>query len=78
MMKIFSESSTLYAGGCQLRPYVQELSGLADVYLSAYPNAGLPNAFGGYDETPEMLAGEIGDWAKSGIVNIVGERMPRS
>ena len=44
-------------GGKQLRPYVQELAGLADTFLSLYPNAGLPNAFGGYDETPPETAG---------------------
>jgi 5-methyltetrahydrofolate--homocysteine methyltransferase len=59
-------------GAKELRQYVEELSRVCDCLVSAHPNAGLPNAFGGYDETPEMLAGEIGDWAKSGIVNIVG------
>jgi 5-methyltetrahydrofolate--homocysteine methyltransferase len=55
-----------------LRQYVEELSRVCDCYVSAHPNAGLPNAFGGYDETPEMLADEIESWAKTGIVNIVG------
>jgi len=59
-------------GAKELRQYVEELSRVCDCFVSAHPNAGLPNAFGGYDETPEMLADEIGDWAKSGIVNIVG------
>ena len=59
-------------GAKELRQYVEELSRVADCFVSAHPNAGLPNAFGGYDETPDMLAGEIGDWARSGIVNIVG------
>ncbi|MBY0490101.1 MAG: methionine synthase [Gemmatimonadaceae bacterium] len=59
-------------GADQLRQYVQELSRIADCYVSAHPNAGLPNAFGGYDETPEMMAEQIGEWARSGIVNIVG------
>ncbi|MDP2810266.1 MAG: methionine synthase [Rhodocyclaceae bacterium] len=63
-------------GAKELRPHVEELSRLCDCFISAHPNAGLPNAFGGYDETPEMLAGEIGDWARGvgngGIVNIVG------
>ncbi|MBK6554885.1 MAG: methionine synthase [Rhodocyclaceae bacterium] len=59
-------------GAKELRQYVEELSRLCDCFVSAHPNAGLPNAFGGYDETPAMLAAEIGDWAKSGIVNIVG------
>ena len=59
-------------GAQELRQYVEELSRVCDCYVSAHPNAGLPNAFGGYDETPEMLADEIESWAKSGIVNIVG------
>ncbi|MEI6739981.1 MAG: methionine synthase [Gemmatimonadaceae bacterium] len=59
-------------GAGQLRGYVQELSRLADTHISAHPNAGLPNAFGGYDETPEMMAAHIGEWARSGLINIVG------
>jgi len=59
-------------GAKELRPHVEELSGIADCYTNVHPNAGLPNAFGGFDETPEMLAEEIGDWARNGFVNIVG------
>ena len=59
-------------GAKELRQYVEELSGICDCYVSAHPNAGLPNAFGGYDETPDMLADEIADWASHGFVNIVG------
>ncbi|MFB0936142.1 MAG: methionine synthase, partial [Propionivibrio sp.] len=59
-------------GAKELRQYVEELSGVCDCYVSAHPNAGLPNAFGGYDETPDMLADEIADWASHGFVNIVG------
>ena len=59
-------------GADLLRPYVAELSRVADTYISAYPNAGLPNAFGEYDELPEATAGHIGSWAKDGLVNIVG------
>jgi 5-methyltetrahydrofolate--homocysteine methyltransferase len=55
-----------------LRPYVEELSQIAPVYLSCYPNAGLPNAFGGFDETPEMMAGVLGEFAANGWLNIVG------
>lgn len=55
-----------------MRPYVAELSSVADCYLSAYPNAGLPNAFGGYDETPEMMTTHLQEWAESGLLNIVG------
>jgi 5-methyltetrahydrofolate--homocysteine methyltransferase len=59
-------------GAKELRQYVEELSRVCDCYVSAHPNAGLPNAFGGYDETADMLANEIESWAKTGIVNIVG------
>jgi len=59
-------------GAADLRQYVEELSRLCDCYVSAHPNAGLPNAFGGYDETPDQLAAEIADWARHGFVNIVG------
>ena len=55
-----------------MRPYVADLSRVADCYFSAYPNAGLPNAFGEYDETPESMSGHIGEWAESGLLNIVG------
>ena len=51
-------------GANELRQYVEELSRVCDCYVSAHPNAGLPNAFGGYDETPEMLADEIDSWAE--------------
>ncbi len=59
-------------GPKELRAYVQELSRVADVHVSAHPNAGLPNAFGGYDESPEDMARIIGEWARTGYVNIVG------
>ncbi|WP_153111177.1 methionine synthase [Propionivibrio limicola] len=59
-------------GAKELRQYVEELSRVCDCYVSAHPNAGLPNAFGGYDETADQLADEIADWAKQGFVNIVG------
>ena len=59
-------------GADQLRQYVEELSGLADTCISAYPNAGLPNEFGEYDETPAQIAAELGDWAANGFLNIVG------
>ena len=59
-------------GPKELRAYVQELSRVADVYVSAHPNAGLPNAFGGYDESPDDMARIIGEWARTGYVNIVG------
>jgi 5-methyltetrahydrofolate--homocysteine methyltransferase len=59
-------------GAKELRQYVEELSKLCDCFISAHPNAGLPNAFGGYDETPRMLADEIREWGKAGIINITG------
>jgi 5-methyltetrahydrofolate--homocysteine methyltransferase len=59
-------------GAKELRPYIAELSGACDTLVSAHPNAGLPNEFGGYDETPEMMAEMIGEFARSGLVNIVG------
>jgi 5-methyltetrahydrofolate--homocysteine methyltransferase len=59
-------------GGKQLRPYIEELARIADTYVCAYPNAGLPNAFGEYDETPEHTAEILGEFAASGFVNMVG------
>ncbi|MEN3113353.1 methionine synthase [Uliginosibacterium paludis] len=61
-------------GAKELRQYVAELSGVCDTYISAHPNAGLPNPLAptGYDETPEQLAADIKDWAESGFLNIVG------
>ena len=59
-------------GPKELRAYVQELSRVAGVHVSAHPNAGLPNAFGGYDESPDDMARIIGEWARTGYVNIVG------
>ena len=55
-----------------LRQHVQELSSICESYVSAHPNAGLPNAFGGYDETPEEMADALGDWAEQGYLNIIG------
>jgi len=59
-------------GAPQMRPYIEELSGLAPIFVSCYPNAGLPNAFGGFDETPERMAADLGDFARNGWLNIVG------
>lgn len=59
-------------GPNELRQYVEELSRISETNVSAHPNAGLPNAFGGYDETPEQMATEIVEWAQSGFLNIVG------
>jgi len=59
-------------GANELRQYVEELSDTASCAINAHPNAGLPNAFGGYDETPEDMAAEIKEWAESGFLNIIG------
>ncbi len=59
-------------GATDMRPHVAELAQIADCYISSYPNAGLPNAFGEYDEEPETTGSLVGEFATSGIVNIVG------
>ena len=59
-------------GPADLRQYIEEISRFSDAYVSAHPNAGLPNELGEYDETPESMATEIGEWARSGFLNIVG------
>lgn len=59
-------------GAAEMRPHVEELSGIASCYVSAYPNAGLPNAMGEYDETPATTASIVGEFAKNGWINIVG------
>ena len=59
-------------GANDLRPYLEELSSIADCYVSCHPNAGLPNAFGGYDEAPETMAETLSEFAQSGFLNLVG------
>jgi 5-methyltetrahydrofolate--homocysteine methyltransferase len=59
-------------GASEMRPHIEELSTIAKCFTSAYPNAGLPNAFGEYDEQPHETAHIIEEWAKEGFVNIVG------
>lgn len=59
-------------GAKEMRPHIEELARLASCYISAYPNAGLPNTMGEYDEQPEQTAHFISDWAREGLVNIVG------
>ncbi len=59
-------------GPKELRQYVETLSNIADTYVSAHPNAGLPNEFGEYDESPDDVAREISEWAEKGFLNIVG------
>jgi len=71
-LKPFSIGLNCALGADLMRPYLAELAHVADVRISAYPNAGLPNAMGEYDETPDDMACAIEPWAKDGIVNIVG------
>ncbi len=59
-------------GAQEMRPYIAELAHVADCWISAYPNAGLPNAFGGYDQTPHETGEHLHEWALAGLVNIVG------
>ena len=68
----FSVGINCALGAKQMRPYIEELSTLAPVYISCHPNAGLPNAFGGFDETPELMAADLREFAGNGWLNIVG------
>ncbi|HEX5009928.1 MAG TPA: methionine synthase [Planctomycetota bacterium] len=68
----FSVGVNCALGAKEMRPYVAELAHLADCWISAYPNAGLPNAFGGYDQTPHETGAHLHEWALAGLVNIVG------
>ncbi|MEO7414758.1 MAG: homocysteine S-methyltransferase family protein [Opitutaceae bacterium] len=70
--KPFSVGINCALGGRAMRPYVEELAKIAECYVTCYPNAGLPNAFGGYDETPADMAEVLGEFAASGFVNLVG------
>ena len=59
-------------GARQLLPYLEQLAAIADMRISAHPNAGLPNVMGGYDETPRMFAADVEEYLKRGLLNIVG------
>jgi len=59
-------------GARQLKPYVETLSEHSNSYISAYPNAGLPNEFGEYDQGPEAMASEVRSYVEDGLVNILG------
>ena len=59
-------------GAAEMRPFLESLAEIAPVYVSCYPNAGLPNAFGGYDQEPPETSKELADFARSGLINIVG------
>jgi 5-methyltetrahydrofolate--homocysteine methyltransferase len=69
---LFSVGLNCALGASDLRPYVEELSRLADTRVSCHPNAGLPNEFGEYDESPEAMAAVLGGFADDGLVNVVG------
>ena len=71
-LKPFSIGLNCSFGAEQLRPSVDEMARVADTLVSVYPNAGLPNEMGEYDESPEFMAGLLEEWAKDGLVNIVG------
>ena len=68
----FSVGLNCALGAEDMRPYLQDLSAIADCFVSCYPNAGLPNAFGGYDETPEQMAGVLAEFARDGLLNLIG------
>ncbi len=68
----FSVGLNCALGAGEMRQHVRALSQVADCRISAYPNAGLPNELGGYDETPEETAAHLGEWARSGLVNLLG------
>ena len=68
----FSVGLNCALGARQMRPYLEELAGLAECYVTCHPNAGLPNAFGGYDETPADMAAVLAEFADAGFVNLVG------
>ncbi|EHK54693.1 methionine synthase [Allomesorhizobium alhagi] len=70
--KPFTVGLNCALGAAAMRPHLAELSGVADTFICAYPNAGLPNAFGQYDESPEFMASQVEDFAREGLVNVIG------
>ena len=70
--KPFSVGINCALGAKEMRPYMEELASIAECYVTCYPNAGLPNAFGGYDEDPADMAADLADFASAGFVNLVG------
>ncbi|MGQ2902493.1 MAG: methionine synthase [Neoaquamicrobium sediminum] len=70
--KPFSIGLNCALGAAAMRPHLAEISSVADTFTCAYPNAGLPNAFGKYDESPEFMAEQVEEFAHEGLVNIVG------
>ncbi len=71
-MPLLSVGINCALGAKEMRPYIEELARIAPIPISCYPNAGLPNAFGGFDETPQMMGADLRDFASQGWVNIVG------
>ncbi|MBI4401330.1 MAG: methionine synthase [Nitrospirae bacterium] len=71
-MPLLSVGINCALGAKEMRPYLEELSQISPVHISCYPNAGLPNAFGGFDETPEIMSQDLRDFAANGWLNIVG------
>jgi 5-methyltetrahydrofolate--homocysteine methyltransferase len=70
--KPFAVGFNCALGAALMRPHIAELARIADTLIAAYPNAGLPNAFGEYDETPDQMCANLREWAQSGLVNILG------
>jgi len=68
----FSVGVNCALGGKQMRPYIEELAETAECFVTCHPNAGLPNAFGGYDESPDDMAAILSEFARAGFVNLVG------
>ena len=71
-LKPFAVGMNCAFGAEQLRPAVADIAAVADTLVVAYPNAGLPNEMGEYDQSPEEMAEQLGEWAQAGLVNIVG------
>ncbi len=71
-LKPFAVGLNCALGAELMRPYLAEIAAVADTLVIAYPNAGLPNAMGEYDERPHDMACQIGPWARDGLLNIVG------
>lgn len=71
-MKPFAIGLNCALGAKQMRPFLERLANIAECYTFAYPNAGLPNAMGGYDETPEEMAHDVTDFARAGFINLAG------
>lgn len=69
---LFSVGLNCALGAKDMRPYIETLSNVSHTWVSCYPNAGLPNAFGGYDETPVMMGEDVEEFMKSGFINIIG------